>query len=203
MVTTGIVFIIVGILASIGGIAIWVVDVVGTVSDSMNVRRELEAEVRVPGSAQVDLRSGRYELVALGRGLTRTVQGGIPVQGEVVGTTLVRAPFSEPTAVVTGPDGAILTLRAPEMSSLTSTPSIEAVSIAAFTVSTPGIHTVDVDGGTGSVQSIGVRAETRLRDTFDALVVGALIGFVGGALLFLGVVLLVVGLIRRARPHAA
>jgi hypothetical protein len=200
MLLTGVVLAVVGLIMCIGSVVLLVSSLIDTVKDVTNPRGDLAVEVVVPGTGQAELGRGRYELLALGQGLAVTVSGGIPTQGDQLGSTVQRAMFPDPSVTVTGPDGRALTTRSPSMQSIYDTPSTDAVSFAAFTVTDPGIHTIEVSGGGGAVRSVGIRDEATLRDTFLGVAIGFGIGTVGSTLLVLGIVLVIVAMVRRSRP---
>jgi hypothetical protein len=198
LVISGIVLAVLGIVALIVGFALVIFDVVDTATDS-GARRDAIVEIAVPGTATVELDDGSYVAFALGEGL---VTARLDQVRDLV--EAVRGNFAEPVITIVGPDGVALVASTPRVETLEDRPGTDAASVAQFRVISPGAHRIEVvsgsPGGGGPVTSVILREADGLSafGISEGFAFGAVLLFVGGSALTLGVVLLVIGLVRRS-----
>jgi hypothetical protein len=194
---TGLVLTILGILALVVGFGLTIFDVVDQATDG-GARRDAVVEVAVPGTATVSLDDGSYVALAIGEGL---VTARLDQVRDLVEAT--RGNFADPVVTLVGPDGVALVATTPRVQTLEDRPGTDAASFAQFRVTTPGEHRIEVvsgsPGGGGPVAAVILREADGLSafGVSEGLAAGVILLFLGGSALTLGVVLLVIGLVRR------
>jgi len=190
------------------GVGIWmfVTGLLGTVDtfrDSFetatDVTAGLSAVAAVPGEVSERLEPDRYQVVAIGRGLTSTRINAAGVNEREV----YALSFARPEVTVTGPDGTVA-LGPPTIDQLVDGPAGDLVAIGEFTVPTGATYTLTATGSDTPVTRVGidVRPDVGALIRESAVDIGKLVfsGFVG----FAGVCLLIGGIVwRLARRHAS
>ena len=185
-----------GIVAVVAGTIMLITAVIDVASDD-GARRDAIVEIVLPGEEAVDLGSGSYVVLALGRGLVSASYDQVSERVDAV-----RGPFAAPRIEVTGPDGQLLRLGTPRVDTLEDRPGTDAASLVEFTVRDAGIHTIVAvpapDSSGGPVTSVIVRGSSGL-DAFGIgdFVPGFVLTFMGGSAVLIGVLLGVVSLVRR------
>jgi hypothetical protein len=197
LLVAGLVLTVVGILALVVGFGLTIFDVVDRATEG-GARRDAIVEVPVPGVATIELDDGSYVAMALGDGL---VTARLDQVRDLV--EAVRGNFADPVITIVGPDGVALAATTPSVQTLEDRPGTDTASVAQFRVVTPGQHTIEVasgsPGGGGPVTAV-ILTEADGLSAFgvsEGLAAGVILLFVGGAALTLGVVLVVIGIVRR------
>ena len=203
MLVVGIVLAVLGVvgLAVAGGLGLR--GTVGAVSDALDVRGRLVAQVDVPGSSTVNLQPGEYVVLALGTGLVSGGTGassgtGVGSDTGYSGGALTVIPFVVPEVRVTGPAGPV-ELRAPGASSIVSTPSLDAVAIHSLVIATAGSYSVDVTGPGDVVTTVGLRPAVDVEALLRSTVTWVVVGVGSGLVLLLGIGFTIGGAVRRAQ----
>lgn len=179
LLTAGVVLLVLGVL---GGTVAVVLGARG-IGASFDVRESLAAEVAVPGRTVAELPAGDYSVVLLGRGL-------------------VDGPGS-PTAEVdlVGPDGLAAVVTDPGSTSTVSLNGDDAVLVGQVTLRQAGRWSVAAADPGAGVSTLGLRAGTSSLVS-PGSVVGLVLGLLGGGLVALiGLVLTIVGAVRRSRAR--
>lgn len=200
-----VVLIVVGALATVAGLVLTVVggvfigtELVDTVKDGLDPERDLDLVVEVPGSGEVDLDPGTYDVVVLGDGLTVRVQGGPSSPGDAVGHHLERTAFAVPPLTVSS-GGTELELGEPGLPRLYSGPDGDLVSVYAFEATEEASYTLAVESvAGGQVEKAGIVESSELNLSNEhvrrslggtlLLLVGIPLGAVGFLVLIGGVV---------------
>lgn len=190
MLVVGIVLAVLGVvgLAVAGGLGL------RAVSDALDVRGQLVAQLDVPGSTTVNLQPGEYVVLALGTGLVTGASSGTGSPGGA----LTAIPFVVPEVRVTGPGGPV-ELRAPGASSIVSTPSLDAVAVHSLTIATAGSYSVDVRGPGDVVTTVGLRPAVDVGALLRSTVTWVVVGVGSGLVLLLGIGFTIGGAVRRAQ----
>ncbi len=155
-------------------------------------RERLTAEVAVPGTSQVDLEPGTYDVVAIGDGLIQRVGS----TGQEQRTE--RTEFPVPTIIITDSTGTSITRSASSSSFNYSNNDYDLVSMGSFHVSAADTYRIDVIGEPGQVTSIGVGPADDSGGSALALGGGALLAL-GGLVTIGGIITYVIGRTRRTR----
>lgn len=192
LVRLGIVALVLGVVAFIGGFVLMGVNAFESVKDGIDPAADLDLSVQVPGEGAVELGAGRYQVVALGDTLI-SVSGRSSDAG---GHTLTRLPFAEPAVTVTGADGTVAPLEAPSHERLSSTPGLDAVGISEFTAPSDGMYTVVVSGEPAAVSMIGIDEADSLWDSARPWITSSAVIAIGGVLMTVGALALVGGIVR-------
>jgi hypothetical protein len=187
------------VLTVLGGVFIGT-ELVDTVKDGLDPERDLDLVVQVPGSGEVELESGTYDVVLLGNGLTVEVQGGPPSPGDSIGHHLERTAFAVPPLTVTS-GGTDLELGEPGMPRLYKGPGGDLVSVYAFEATDDASYTLTVEGDAGAqVEQAGIVESSELNLSNEHVrrsLGGTLLLLVGIPLGTLGFLLLIGGVIWR------
>lgn len=162
--------------------------------DPAEFRTNLDAEIPVPGTAEVYLQAKAYDVVAIGNDL---VDAGVPSPRGGTGPA-TRATFPRPTITVTGPEGAVVPVE-PQRHVLTyAGDGYDMVSLNAFDIGTAGTYRVEVTGE-GSLTAVGVgQANTRNESAVATVLGGGVLTVIAFLFLIPGAALLVIGLVWRS-----
>ncbi|HEX2578414.1 MAG TPA: hypothetical protein VHK88_18860, partial [Aquihabitans sp.] len=185
----GLVLIVTGVLAATAG-----ANRVGDAAEELNtsgdeVRNGLLLELGVPGSGEVDLEPGRYDVFALGGegSLPRRTQPDPVTTDDTTPGTTRDTGIDEPVVVVTDPQGATVQLYEPSVESLLTGAFGELYAIESFTVEVAGSYRIDVTGSGTDATSVGVGPKVDTDELGNLVGGGALslVGVLGGGLGFL------------------
>lgn len=148
-----------------------------------HTREKLDVELGVPGTDQVDLEAGTYDVVAIGDGLIRSFD-----RDHASGSLVTTTNFREPTVTITSADGTPVTLRPPRVNARVAINNSDLVSTNSFEVTNAGTYAVEVTGEPGAVTSVGVGQNSELDDAALAVAVS------GGVMFGIGLLVTVIGI---------